>query len=175
MWNWGVTIFYFYFLSHLLWFIKINYHLRTSSILVDHKYLIELSDNYEQSKNESIDKSCNFSTSKITLTMVICSLLGLGHCTSCSSCLIFTDITNKIGQGFTWKFSNGLVTRKHFFRSVVMKLRIMLQLQNLDTKYAYGNTLFANSLVQYNYPFNGCKKSTMTWNRQSLIILMFNI
>lgn len=97
------------------------------------------------------------------------------HCTSCSSCLIFTDITNKIGQGFTWKFSNGLVTRKHFFRSVVMKLRIMLQLQNLDTNYAYGNRLFANSLVQYNYPFNGCKKSTMTWNRQSLIILMFNI
>lgn len=97
------------------------------------------------------------------------------HCTSCSSCLIFTDITNKIGHDFTWKFSNGLVTRKHFFRSVVMKLRIMLQLQNLDTKYAYGNTLFANSLVQYNYPFNGCKKSTMTWNRQSLIILMLNI
>lgn len=38
----------------------------------------------------------------------------------------------------------------------------MLQLQNLDTKYAYGNTLFANSLVQYNYPFNGRKKSKMT-------------
>lgn len=69
----------------------------------------------------------------------------------------------------------GWSQEKHFFRSVVMKLRIMLQLQNLDTKYAYANTLFANSLVQYNYPFNGCKKSTMTWNRQSLIILMFNI